>query len=278
MQPEKEEEATVYVRGFMTDRERVEDFALWTRSHSMLVQSPKHRWGPLALGYNWRSGQPRLNYVVPWAPIYWITTRLPAGIVIPSPSLLATFFLADLSMHLVKLTYQYHKANFRSSEYASELSNVLRTLRQKHPKLRVISHSLGCHHVLKALQLMDLSERPDVVHLLAPAVKESEFDGILHRGIAREKTFLYYTRRDITLYILFRYVLAGWTKLGYGEPAMGEVGVKHKSSNHYSNLVEIDTAPFFGRNVHTGYAAKFGNMAQVDFDAVERGKLDFPSF
>lgn len=74
-------------------------------------------------------------------------------------------------------------------EHAAALARVLRQLRAKHswvlaqaPRtvpdspvvaacrhLRVVAHSLGCRHLLEAVKLLALEERPDEVHLCAPA-------------------------------------------------------------------------------------------------------------
>lgn len=110
-----------------------------------------------------------------------------------------------------------------------------------------------------ALRELPADQRPDVVHLCAPAFRESEFSNdLLKEGCARERTYLYYTPRDRTLAFVFRYLLRGKGVGGAREPAMGEIGCLDKS---YKGLEEVEAGQFFGARVHTEYAFHFHKMA-----------------
>ncbi|KAI9492052.1 hypothetical protein BDB00DRAFT_459371 [Zychaea mexicana] len=49
-QDDARSEVTVYVKGFLAEGDSPDRFEDWMHSHRLLALSPKHKWGPAALG------------------------------------------------------------------------------------------------------------------------------------------------------------------------------------------------------------------------------------
>ncbi|KAL1919723.1 uncharacterized protein VTP21DRAFT_1654 [Calcarisporiella thermophila] len=246
----KHSEATLYLRGFMSDQIGPSNFSMWTESHHRLVASDRHRWGDTALGYTWPAGKPTLNYIIPLTVLCWVANQMKLGF--PSPTFLLTSIALDISLHVLKLSYYYRIASENSSRFSDRLAEELLRLRERYSHLRVVSHSLGCHHLLAALSKIPSHSRPCVVHLLGAAVREQEFAPVFASGVAQRASYLYYTPRDRTLAVVFRWMFAG------GGPAAGEVGCQGK----YRRLFNVDVTRRLGNVVHTGYAKQFWSLAE----------------
>ncbi len=85
-------------------------------------------------------------------------------------------------------------------------------LRKRHDVVRVVAHSLGCRHAIAAISSMTANERPDLLHLCAPAVREVDVQVHLRR-LVRQHTYVYYTARDTVLAVPF-VVMASGSALG----------------------------------------------------------------
>ncbi|ORX80346.1 hypothetical protein K493DRAFT_270859 [Basidiobolus meristosporus CBS 931.73] len=253
-----ESEVTVYVKGFLAQGEDPEDFNAWLYSHRLLLLSPRHHWGGLSYGYSWPSGTMKTAQTFPFP----IATLSGAALLVyrsalkvknfrfPTPATVVSALALDAGLNTARLAYQYHLATEASQLRADLLAEKLVQLRREHTRVRIVGHSLGCGHLLAAVRELTESDRPDVIHLCAPAVKEETVKDILASSPAKEMTYCYYTDRDLTLAALFRVMAQG--------SAMGEVGL----SQEYPNLKPVDVSNRFGMVVHTKYARKFHHFAE----------------
>lgn len=102
--------------------------------------------------------------------------------------------------------------------------------------------------------------RPDAIHLCAPALVSSDIMPYLREGtggLGRQKTVIYYSRKDLTLGILLRAILAG-------EQAVGEIGLDPQVPVDAS-VSSIDASASLGGfyvGAHVDYAHKFHYFAQ----------------
>ncbi|KAI8082796.1 uncharacterized protein BX664DRAFT_361093 [Halteromyces radiatus] len=253
-------EVTVYVKGFLAEGDTPENFDDWLHSHKLLVLSPKHRWGSAALGYSWPSGSSLHHIPVPLASVgsaaYLIGRNFQElkHLRMPSPLSMIGAVAIDVGLHLGRLAYQFNVATKESQERAEMLAWRLLELRRKHDYLRVVGHSLGCRHIVEACGLMQQNERPNSIHLCAPAlVKEDILPWIENGtgGLGKEQTLIYYSHKDITLGILLRILLGG-------TQAVGEIGLLDSSLDPTVTL--IDASKSLGGyyiGAHTDYANKF---------------------
>ncbi|KAG0174369.1 hypothetical protein DFQ28_006649 [Apophysomyces sp. BC1034] len=254
-------EVTVYVKGFLSEGESPDNFEDWMHSHRLLVLSPTHQWGPAALGYSWPSGSPMAQIPLPLATLgsaaYLVgrNFRRLSHLRLPTPASILGAVAVDVGLHAARLAYQFNTAKGESRERAEMLAWRLLDLRRKHDKLRVVGHSLGCRHITEACGLMRHDERPDAVHLCAPAMVASDILPHVTQGtggLGRESTAIYYSPKDITLGIFLRTILMG-------EHAIGEVGVPGEAKLDPS-VVIIDASKSLGGyyvGAHTDYADKF---------------------
>ena len=76
-----------------------------------------------------------------------------------------------------------------------------------------MAHSLGCRHTIEAISALSASQRPDAVHLCAPACLE---DAVAeHLGsLARSHTTLYFTPNDLVLRTGFALMAGGGMRTG----------------------------------------------------------------
>ncbi|KAI8997675.1 hypothetical protein BDB01DRAFT_771948 [Pilobolus umbonatus] len=178
----------------------------------------------------------------------------------PTPASIAGAFAMDVGIHAARLSYQYNTAVQESQDRAEMLAWRLLDLRRRHDYLRVVGHSLGCRHIVEACSLMSEQERPDSVHLCAPALVASDIVGHIdkeHHGLGRDNTIIYYSQKDITLGILLRILLKG-------EQAVGEIGLPAEVGFHKDwlnpTIRSIDVSKSLGGyyvGAHTDYANKF---------------------
>lgn len=107
-----------------------------------------------------------------------------------------------------------------------------------------------------------LPNRPDFVHLCAPALVASDILPLIKTGsggLGRKGTVIYYSGKDMTLGILLRILLAG-------EQAVGEVGLP-KNEVLDPSVSTMDVSASLGGyyvGAHTDYANKFHYFATVN--------------
>ncbi|KAI9168569.1 hypothetical protein H9P43_007942 [Blastocladiella emersonii ATCC 22665] len=250
-------ESTIYIKGFLQQGEDPKNFDEWLQSHHLLALSPKHNWDGLSFGYSWNSGAllHPVTLPVPVATLGTVASRLMTlGKLTPAGLLGSLAF--DTTLNLGKLAYQFRAASSAAEAGAPALAETLRQLRSECDHVRVVAHSLGCRHLCHALALMHPDERPDTVHLCAPAMtnqffmavqssrperaeaveRESleewgepdasppkpeaeSFDDNELVPLARRGVYVYWTPRDSVLAVLFRVV-------ALGDLAMGHIGVQ----------------------------------------------------
>lgn len=244
-------EVTVYVKGFLGRGEDAGHFGRWHASHLELEE--RLGWGPYAVGYAWPSG--RLVAPLPlfgaarsaWGAWRWVRGAGRANLVG-----LAGWTVAEELMRVVaRFTFQYLAAQRSARERAADLAGTLRALRGAHERVRVVAHSLGCLHVVEAAARLDPSERPDEIHLCAPACLEGEVGALLAQP-ARGRTHLYFTRKDAVLEAAFRTLARG--------RALGAVGPE----GDYPGLDAVDVSEHFEFWVHNRYPRRFARFATGD--------------
>lgn len=245
----RDDELTVYVKGFLGRGETPEDFAAWLASHRTLVE--RHGWSARASGYPWAAG--RLpGAALPIAggtKMAWDLYRVVRRARRINPLATAGWFLAEQATALsARFISQFIAARREAELRADELAECLEALTRKGQRVRVVAHSLGCRHVIEASARLSPRERPHEIHLCAPACLEGEVADKL-AALARERTHVYYTGQDHVLEIGFRAVSQG--------RAIGAVGV----AEAYSRLVAVDVSDAFDFWVHTEYKHRFGRFA-----------------
>ncbi|ORZ20670.1 hypothetical protein BCR42DRAFT_409252 [Absidia repens] len=257
-------EVTVYVKGFLAESESPENFDDWIHSHKLLALSPKHRWGSSALGYSWPSGSSLHHIPVPLASLgsvaYLVGRNLQQlkHLRIPSPMSIMGALAIDAGLHAGRLAYQFNVATKESEERAETLAWRLLDLRRKHDYLRVVGHSLGCRHIVEACGLMQQNERPDSIHLCAPAFIKDDILPWVEKGsggLGKEQTVIYYSHKDLTLGILLRTLLGG-------TQAVGEIGLLDgpAAPSLDPSVKLVDASRSLGGyyiGAHTDYADKF---------------------
>ncbi|CEP14019.1 hypothetical protein [Parasitella parasitica] len=264
-------EVTVYVKGFLAEGDSPENFQDWLHSHRLLVLSPSHRWAASALGYSWPSGSATSHVPIPFASFgsaaYLIAKNLKQlkNLRLPTPASIAGAVAIDVGLHATRLAYQFNIANQESHERAEMLAWRLLDLRRKYDYLRVVGHSLGCRHIVEACSLMEAKERPDSIHLCAPALVAPDIVNQIRKetgGLGQNKTLIYYSQKDITLGILLRVLLKG-------DQAIGEIGLPEQVGFEKDwldgSVKSIDVSKSLGGfyvGAHTDYANKFHYFAQ----------------
>ncbi|ORZ40057.1 hypothetical protein BCR44DRAFT_1426177 [Catenaria anguillulae PL171] len=169
-------EATVYVKGFLQSGEDPRNFDSWLQSHHLLALSPKHSWDGLSFGYSWNSGAllHPITLPVPLTTLGTVATRLLTLSRLTPAGVLGSLAL-DTTLNLGKLAWQFRQASSAAELGAPQLAETLRELRKECDHVRVVAHSLGCRHVTHAIALMHPDDRPDTVHLCAPAMTNQFF-------------------------------------------------------------------------------------------------------
>eukprot|EP00698_Gefionella_okellyi_P004671 TRINITY_DN14275_c0_g1_i1.p1 TRINITY_DN14275_c0_g1~~TRINITY_DN14275_c0_g1_i1.p1 ORF type:complete len:292 (-),score=36.24 TRINITY_DN14275_c0_g1_i1:729-1604(-) len=259
------EEVTLYVKGFNSRSNTIKQFTTWSKCHDQLVADKG--WERHAFGYDWSSG-----YVysfrgipIPFVTLGYLATQ--AKRVIQKPPRLSrmqlwlsrprTFglaVLADVSLLAARLYTQFETAAKVSETQADKLAQHLVHLREQYARVRVVAHSLGCRHVIRAIHQIPPEQRPDEVHLLAPAVGSESVSAL--KGLSKDMTYLYHCKRDAMCGRSYRLVRK--------QNALGAVGVPVTQDNDDENgtLTVIDTDAFFGVFVHRQYQNRFHLFAQ----------------
>ncbi|KAI9492051.1 hypothetical protein BDB00DRAFT_459403 [Zychaea mexicana] len=179
---------------------------------------------------------------------------------LPTPASIVGAVAVDAGLHAARLAYQFSTATRESHERAEMLAWRLLDLRRKHDTLRVVGHSLGCRHIVEACSLMHHEERPDAIHLCAPALVASDIAQLIQPGtggLGRSKTVIYYSHKDVTLGILLRAILGG-------DQAVGEIGLPGGELDASVKLIDASNSlgGYYVR-AHTDYAHKFHYFAHA---------------
>ncbi|KAL0074472.1 hypothetical protein J3Q64DRAFT_1770307 [Phycomyces blakesleeanus] len=173
---------------------------------------------------------------------------------LPTPASLMGALVVDAGLHCGRLAYQFNTATVESKERAEMLAGRLLELRTRHDYLRVVSHSLGCRHLVEACALLYPEERPDEVHLCAPALVASDLERFFagaEKGLGRENTVIYYSEKDLTLGVLLRALLMG-------QQAVGEIGLPGVTLPPSVRIIDCSRSlGGFYVGAHTDYADKF---------------------
>ena len=188
-------EITVYVKGFLSKVTKAEFFETWTASHATLSSRPLPTtpWSPVHCGYEWtttgHSFLPSLTIPVPVLTAALALQRARRVGSVMSPPLLAGAVATDFALNAARLLVQYRLALNAAAVDSRAFAAVLRSLRRDHgyEHVRVVAHSLGCLHVILGIgELEDAADKPDEVHLCAPACVESEVAGALELSLTRK--------------------------------------------------------------------------------------------
>lgn len=252
-------ELTIYVKGFLSPGESEDDFEEWFACHRVLTRT--HGWGGARAGYAWDSGA---VYSIGSVPVPLATLAAASLLALRSVRalaspislvpVLAAVGLSEAALLAGRLLAQYQAAQTTAAERASDLANVLRDARKSQQRVRLVCHSLGAAHAVRGLALLPGDERPDEVHLCAPACTEADLAPLLgahaDSGVARGQAFLYYSAQDAVLASLFRL-------LARGEHALGAAPPKQT----HARLSCIDVSDYFGLSVHSAYREMFAHFA-----------------
>jgi hypothetical protein len=244
------DEVTIYVKGFLARGEEPDHFDAWLDSHREAAQ--RHGWGPHAVGYRWPSGDvghPPIPYAsavkIAWD-VYSLVSKVRR---VNIPATVALTAGEELARIALRFASEYRAAERAAHERAETFAAVLSELRVRYARVRVVAHSLGCRHAIEAISALTASERPDTVHLCAPACRE---DAVAERLdlLARERTALYFTPDDLVLRTGFA-LMSGGTALGSSGP-----------EDDYVALESVDVSEYFQFWTHLEYKRQFGRIAQ----------------
>jgi len=155
----------------------------------------------------------------------------------------------DVGIFAARMIYEYHQAEKNTKEMSHVLATDLVNLSNKYYNVRVVAHSLGARLLLNALRDVPDEDKPNNIHLLAPAFAENEFTDIIGNS-SKDNTFIYYSHRDVVLYT-FLHLLKR-------EEAVGAHGL----TDNYNNCHQIDVTNYFKDHwlVHNNYKDEFPNF------------------
>jgi len=247
-----EGEITVYVKGFLGRNEQAGHFDGWTESHGRARE--RLGWGSGACGLRWPAGRiAPASLPLPVAAaaktawdVYRAAAKLRRLNVVGNLAILAAEQLARTAQLFVA---EYRAAERAAAERADVLAATLVGLRGRHDRVRLVAHSLGCRHAIEAIGSLVDAERPDEIHLCAPALREDDVAPALER-LAAGRSVLYHASGDLVL-------RAGFALLS-GGPALGAVGARER----YAGLEAVDAAAHFDFWVHGEYKRRFGELAR----------------
>lgn len=245
------DEVTVYVKGFLASGEEPLHFDRWHRGHQRLVES--QGWGEHAHGWAWDSGS-WLSIPVPMASgtkLAWDVYRAARHARVAALGATAGMAVAEVA---ARFASQYWMASRRAAEDAEALARELRDLAERHTRVRVVAHSLGCRQVVAAAASLAPELRPAEVHLCGPALVEDDVADVLG-SLARDRTYVYYAENDLVLRVAFP-IVAFDRALGAGAP-----------KGTYDRLQAIDVGHHFGFFVHAEYKNRFSEFAATPVPA-----------
>jgi hypothetical protein len=243
------DEVTVYVRGFLSQGK---DYDRWKQCHARLVN--EQGFAPPAYGYTWPSvsttemmatvlGLPTLSGASVLA-----AARLAAraaGSVLTMP-LLATQFVGGI----LGFRSKFRRAHERAETHIQPLMVLLDELGDRYRYVRVVAHSLGCLHFLRAAKFASERGRrlPDEIHLCAAAVGRREFGDLVPDELRRKPLYIYYCERDWVLTKMFD--VDRWSV------SVGARGVPVS----WDGLHSVNVCQYFDRAVHQKYVEKLPDI------------------
>jgi hypothetical protein len=245
---EQDGEVTVYVKGFLARGEEADHFERWLGCHDALEES--HGWGTGALGLHWPSGQFWSRPVAAIAAAKGVVDLVRTVRNVRRAARLSHWGMMlgeEAALVAARFVHQYWAAARWAAERADDHAAHLRELAGVHRRVRVVAHSLGCRHVIEAVAQLDGSQRPHEIHLCAPACREDDVAESLG-GLARERSFLYFTSKDRLLDLAFT-PLARGRALGFSGP-----------ERDYTGLTSIDVGEHFDFWVHAEYKNRFARI------------------
>ncbi|KAL0477307.1 hypothetical protein AKO1_005292 [Acrasis kona] len=249
-----------------------EAFRHWKASHNILVEKPTHLWAEQCYAWTWPSGSLPQRFrtqdpenVLAFFPVPIATISFAVGNLLRSlyklknplrllsPQMFAAGIIQDAVLTVAMTYYEYNNAKKNAEICAGGFKSAILELRKEYDYIRVVAHSLGCMHVIEGISLLDDDLKPDEVHLCASAVIEEDAKQKLQKGLAKDKTYHYYSSNDAAL----NYVLSSAT---FGGKAMGTGQLK----NEYPRTYSQDVSEHFSFFVHNDYASNFHKFARSD--------------
>lgn len=267
----KNEHLTLYVKGFMSKGENIEDYTQWIKSHDLFMMNGLWREGP-AKGWNWHPA--KTSYPVPTFTALKLGSFMGMGTRFFrfTPMTMALAVGVDIGIYVSKLTYEYHKIHNEMDYYSGKLARNLIDYSNQYKKVRVVAHSLGCKILLEAMKKMPEEAKPNSIHLCAPALT---FDDVIkyEGSFAKENMYIYHAENDMVLSILYSAV-NGFINKG---DIIGVSGVKYDLLKTLQlekgpNIHNIDCTNYFNDFwfVHTNYAENlhkiYQNYVTMDFN------------
>ena len=241
-------EVTLYVKGFLGRGEDPDHWERWLASHDALVGS--HGWGERVVACRWPSGELLPRSVAALGAIKGAVDAVRIARNVRRAARLShwgAMLAEELAVVAAHFAWQYVSATRNAEARADELAEHLSALAAEGERVRVVAHSLGCRHVIEGVSRLAAEHRPHEIHLCAPASREEDVAGKLSH-LARERTWLYHTRKDRVLDLAFTPVARG-RALGHTGPA-----------RDYAGLVALDVGAHFDFWVHGEYARRLPGL------------------
>lgn len=248
----KKPETTLYIKGFLSKKEKEDNYDKWLASHHKLVF--KHKWNNNANYHDWDCGN--LKIPLPFASgmnaLYSIYNS--SKIIRANPVTFASSLAIDTALMAGMITYQYFIVEENTHTMAPKLALDLMDLSKKYEIVRVVCHSLGCKLLLNAIEYIPDKHKPNVVHLCAPTFNETEYEHILNK-VSKQKTYIYYTDRDT--------ILSTALQLTKNKNPVGAFGLEKT----YSNIKAIDVTSYFDDYwlVHNNYHKVFCKFLEGEY-------------
>lgn len=273
-------EATIYVKGFLSRGEKLADFSRWKRAH--LRRGANWELGSYAYTWQNESFKSHFDHLVPdqfkeikhrlpsfgertipmpvftiatgashLAYQFWLRKRL------MSPWMFALAGLQDVGLIGSQIYLQYQQARRNAREHAPIFTEQLKELRSNYPeiKIRVVAHSLGSKLALRAVD--STQGLINELHLLAPAITEDELVEVLahhQNDFPVDNTHIYYSSHDLVLRI-FEHL--------EGQEAIGIHGLSKKLLREHPNIKQLDVTQYLeGINKHKSYGWLFHRFIQ----------------
>lgn len=253
--PNKNEELTLYIKGFMSKGEKATDFKKWIDSHDAFVHQGLWNDGP-AKGWAWYSGVKQYPYPLALGLKLGTTFYKGSKFTRITPVSFAALGALDLGIYSLRLIYQYHHINGEIEKMSTKLSDDLVRLSKKYGKVRIVAHSLGCRLLLNSLIQVPTEYLPNSIHLCAPALLINEFEDFVYSndnryGMCKDRMYVYYAKNDAVLSILYR-TLNGFVD---DKSIVGVSGLGNLVSYDNDKIIQMDAYNYLNNYwfVHNNY-------------------------
>lgn len=264
--PYKDQELTLYVKGFMSKGENTEDFTPWVKTHDSLVERGVWEPGP-AKGWSWHSGKVQYPYPIftglKFGASFWSKSKFMRI----TPLSMAVSTGIDIGIYATRLLYQYYYIQGDMDQLSTRLSNDLVRLSKKYGKVRVVAHSLGCRLLLNSLKKIpkDQTEHlPNCIHMCAPALLSDEMEYYMTNQMWKDSMNVYYAKNDYVLSIFYR-MISGFVddKEIVGVNGLSE-GFLEDLNEKWGGIRQVDCTEFFGNYwfVHNNYKNCFDKLVE----------------